>query len=138
MSNYSLSTLLVNALIAAAIAVAIGWVSVRLLNETQRKVTGYILLLLGALAAIFGVVSVNSVKSQLGPMIGQPDLAGRAAIGLGVLAAITGIIVVVARSSKGSSKLSGTKKCPDCAETIQAEAKVCRFCGKVLETSLAG
>jgi uncharacterized membrane protein YidH (DUF202 family) len=138
MSTINLWQLLFNSLVALAVAVGIVKVSVAVLKDEHRKIVGGVLLLIGIMAAIFGVISVNSVKSLLSGAIGQPDLGGRAAIALGVLAAITGIVIVVSRkSSRGFSQTASTKKCPDCAETIQAEAKVCRFCGKILETPAA-
>lgn len=61
------------------------------------------------------------------------------ALGLGLLVFLIGVGVLVAglMKSRGNIQASVTKKCPDCAETIQAEAKVCRFCGKALQTTPA-
>lgn len=138
MSNINLWQLLFDSLVALAVAVGIVKMSVAVLKDEHRKIVGGVLLLIGIIAAIFGVISVNSVDSLLKRVIGQPDLAGRAAIALGVLAAITGIVIVVLKkSSRGFAQPASTKKCPDCAETIQVEAKVCRFCGKVLEAPAA-
>jgi hypothetical protein len=53
------------------------------------------------------------------------------------LAVFLGIFGIVKFSSKDSSQnvaqASSMKRCPFCAETIQAEAKLCRFCGKELQ-----
>jgi TM2 domain-containing membrane protein YozV len=42
-------------------------------------------------------------------------------------------------SSGETNAASGTEKvCPDCAETVQAAAKVCRFCGYRFDSGLSG
>jgi hypothetical protein len=56
-------------------------------------------------------------------------------IGVGFWAAVVAVVVWVSRRSSRITAQAPTKKCPFCAEMIQAEAKVCRFCGSDLAMS---
>lgn len=63
------------------------------------------------------------------------DKKGRSGIGFFFLALIlsplVGFIVAALSDTKNEkvAQQSGIKKCPDCAEYVQADARVCRFCG---------
>jgi hypothetical protein len=47
--------------------------------------------------------------------------------------AIFALIAIPKHQVSSSNNISKIKKCPDCAEEIKYEAKVCRFCGKRFE-----
>lgn len=51
---------------------------------------------------------------------------------VGFLFHIIGLIVLFLPPAP---KAGITKKCPECAEIIRAEAKVCRFCGRDFATA---
>ena len=57
--------------------------------------------------------------------IGLPELLVIAVVA-GLLVALVAGIIVVMKNAGGSGK----KRCPYCAETIQAEAQICRFCNR--------
>lgn len=41
---------------------------------------------------------------------------------------VLGLVIVYAFPSSKNEEYIETKKCPDCAETVQLEARICRFC----------
>src|SRR4030095_13533513 len=110
-------------------------------KEINRKGWGVIVFVIGIIAAgYFFLFFDTSVAFPRGEILGQAFGGGRVNnIGLikdqqnGIIvslavAAIGAIMMLVPRRSSGADM-----QCPYCAETIKAQVKACRFCGKELD-----
>jgi hypothetical protein len=110
----------------------------------KMKTTGIVLLVLGALAFLVGFNMDTSVATTLGDRrvhnIGLMNDRQNFIIFAAVLAVIGAIFVARSGSSKqrqieqegGSISHADTRKCPFCAESVKADAIICRFCQKDL------
>jgi hypothetical protein len=108
-----------------------------LLKDDHRKIVGgTVVIVIGAALLIYGIASFNSTSSRLAASLGQSDTSAIASMAVGVFLALVGFLTLIARGRGAKSVQPATvKKCPYCAETIQLEAKLCRFCGKTLDTA---
>jgi hypothetical protein len=96
--------------------------------------TGEFLLLLWFLLALF-VGTYASNKGVTGGFLGSFFISL-------VFSPIIGFIAVLVskpdkRRVEQKALQSGMKKCPDCAEWVNGEARKCKHCGKVFATEAA-
>ena len=97
-------------------------------------VVGILLFLIGLLALLYTVtetLTITITPDGDGTRVSVSGIASQE-----MLARITGVLGSLAVSAGSASEQSSpsellpsdSKKCPACAETVKAEARVCRFC----------
>jgi hypothetical protein len=102
--------------------------------------------------AMVGVLfSGRMVSSTMSGTAGSEAVSAGAAVGGGLMAALTGglsvfmavvcligfAIAYFTGREMSDRTLTPTRKCPECAEMIQPDAKKCRYCGAVLSSEPA-
>ena len=74
-----------------------------------------------------------------GYLAGQKNRSGTSWFWLGFFFSILALIAIAASPSLANQKIDSleeksTRQCPFCAETVKAEAKICRYCQRDLPT----
>jgi hypothetical protein len=104
-------------------------------KDKQRKIVGSaIVIFIGLTLLSFGIIKITSDSVQLAWDLGDFEAARPYALAafIGLIFSIGGGVAFLTRGSIEKSN-STLKKCSFCAELIQPEAKLCRFCNKVIE-----
>jgi hypothetical protein len=132
------------ALLIVALGVALG---VGRASNGRKYANSALIFTLIGVAILIGIASDKSLRT-LYPLNseGQPVASGEGIVvslgsavyvaGVGLALALVGSWMVRQSPSRETEVAPQTlKQCPDCAETIQAAAKVCKHCGKRLGTA---